>query len=176
MKRRSLVLGSVAAGAAAAGLGWRTYQERQSPAAGAEPPLPVWSMSFQRPGGGELSMASLRGKPLLLNFWATWCAPCVREMPQLDRFHAAYADKGWRVVGLAVDGPTPVREFLARQPVRFDIGLAGLEGTDLSRDLGNAQGALPFTAVFDAAGRIVQRKLGESSYDELVRWAAAVAG
>ena len=95
----------------------------------------------------------------------------MRLTPQSPRPEVQYEF----VVGLAIDGPTPVREFLSRQPVRFDIGLAGFEGTDLSRELGNAQGALPFTAVFDAAGRIVQRKLGETSYDELVRWAAATS-
>jgi thiol-disulfide isomerase/thioredoxin len=118
-------------------------------------------------------MAELRGRPLVLNFWATWCPPCIKEMPQLDRFQAAFAGRGWRVVGLAVDGPTPVREFLARQPVGFAVGLAGLDGTDLSRQLGNERGALPFTALFNADGHIIQRKLGETSFDELSRWASS---
>jgi thiol-disulfide isomerase/thioredoxin len=131
----------------------------------------LWQMRFPQPGGGELVMATLRGRPLLLNFWATWCPPCVKEMPELDRFQREFAGAGWVVVGLAVDGPTQVREFLARTPVGYPIGLAGFEGIELSRRLGNARGALPFSAVFAADGRLVQRKLGETSQDELRRWA-----
>ena len=102
----------------------------------ADDPAGLWSRRFEKPSGGELAMADLRGKPLVLNFWATWCPPCVKEMPELDRFHRTYAGKGWQVVGLAIDGPTPVREFLVRVPVGFAIGLAGFEGTDLGRQLG----------------------------------------
>jgi thiol-disulfide isomerase/thioredoxin len=172
--KRHHVLGAlVGLGAAAAGLGGVLWRH------GGLPPEPddsggLWAMRFPRPEGGELEMAGLRGRPLLLNFWATWCPPCVKEMPELDRFHRAWAAAGWRVVGLAVDGPTPVREFLARAPVGYAIALAGFEGTELSRRLGNERGALPFTVLFDAAGRIVQRKLGETHYDELVAWAKAL--
>ena len=172
--RRQLLLGAiVGVGAAAAGLGgflWRQGGQRLEPDASGG----LWAMRFPRPEGGELEMAGLRGRPLVLNFWATWCPPCVKEMPELDRFHRAWAGAGWRVVGLAVDAPTPVREFLARAPVGYAIGLAGFEGTELARRLGNERGALPFTVVFDATGRIVQRKLGETHYDELVAWAKAL--
>jgi thiol-disulfide isomerase/thioredoxin len=170
MNRRAWMLGGAGAAAAAAGVGWQVWRERGA----ADETGGLWSMRFPQPDGGELVMAERRGRPLLLNFWATWCPPCVKEMPELDRFQREFAAAGWQVVGLAVDGPTPVREFLQRVPVRFAIGLAGFEGTDLSKRLGNAQGALPFTAVFDARGRIVQRKLGETNFDELSRWAKAL--
>jgi thiol-disulfide isomerase/thioredoxin len=134
----------------------------------------LWSQRFDTPGGTALDMGSLRGKPLLINFWATWCAPCVREMPEIDRFFKDHAAKGWQVLGIAVDAPTPVREFLSKRPVGFPVALAGLEGTELMRSLGNDRGGLPFSIAFDATGRIVERKLGETSYDELVRWARAV--
>lgn len=131
----------------------------------------LWALSFDTPSGERLAMSTLRGRPLLVNFWATWCAPCVREMPQIDRFYRDFKANGWQVVGLAIDGPTPVREFLARLPVSFPIGLAGLEGSALTARLGNDRGGLPFSVAFDAAGRVRQRKLGETSYDELARWA-----
>jgi thiol-disulfide isomerase/thioredoxin len=157
----------VALAAAGAGLGGRWWQEqRQAPPA--EPP---WPLVFPRPEGGELRMAALYGRPLVLNFWATWCPPCIGELPELERFHRAWSPRGWQVAGLAVDAPTPVREFLARQPLSFPVGLAGLDGSALSRTLGNERGALPFTAVFDGAGRIVQRKLGQTSFGELETWA-----
>ena len=126
-----------------------------------------------RPGGQPLVMAQLRGRPLVLNFWATWCPPCVEEMPLLDRFARERAASGWQVVGVAVDGPTPVREFLQRQPVGFPVGLAGFGGADLARSLGNAGGALPFTVVLAADGRVVARKMGEAHAEDLAAWAAA---
>ena len=134
----------------------------------------LWQLRFSRPEGGELVFAELRGKPLLINFWATWCAPCVREMPQLDRFRREFGPQGWQVVGLAIDGPTPVREFLQKLPVGFAIGLAGLHGTELVRTLGNTQGGLPFTVLIGADGRVLQRKLGETNFDELAAWAKAM--
>jgi len=127
----------------------------------------IWTLRFPRPQGGELVLAQLRGAPLLLNFWATWCPPCVREMPALDRVHREFAPRGLAVVGLAIDAPTPVREFLVRTPVGYPIGLAGFEGTELSRRLGNDRGALPFSVLFGADGAIRQRKLGEATEDDL---------
>lgn len=159
----------VAALAAAAGAGVAAWRLRLAPPDAASEAL--WALRFARPEGGELAMASLRGRPLVINFWATWCPPCVKEMPQIDRFHREFGPQGWQVLGLAVDGPTPVREFLARQPVGFAVGLAGLQGTDLSKQLGNTAGALPFTVVLAADGRPLQRKLGETSFDELANWA-----
>ena len=165
-------VGSLAA-LGGAGLAWWRRSQPTPPAVPGNDPVPadLWTLRLDRPEGGALELASLRGKPLVLNFWATWCPPCLREMPALDRFHQAWGPKGWQVVGLAIDGPTPVRGFLARTPVRFPIALAGLDGTDLVRALGNASGGLPFTVVIDAGGRVRQRKLGETSFDELSGWA-----
>ncbi|MBL8344463.1 MAG: TlpA family protein disulfide reductase [Rubrivivax sp.] len=168
---RRLLL-SAGAAAAAAGLAAAIWQGRragpQSAQADAEP---IWSLRFARPGGGEFAMATLRGKPLLLNFWATWCPPCIREMPEIDRFARQFASNGWQVLGLAADQEKPVREFLSRQPVGYPIALAGFEGIALSRQLGNEAGALPFTVAFDASGRVTHRHLGETRLEVLATWA-----
>ena len=166
--RRRLLFAGAAGAALVAGAGVALRDRK-----GAEPAAEaLFAAAFDTPDGGRIDMRALRGKPLLVNFWATWCAPCVREMPQIDRFHREWAPRGWQVLGLAIDGPTPVREFLAtRLQIAFPIGLAGVEGTELSRRLGNERGGLPFSVVLDAEGRIVERKLGETHYDELVGWA-----
>ena len=172
-RRRRLLTGVALAAVLAGGaLSW--WRQGAAPAAKAENGLDaLWQLRFDRPEGGELVFAELRGKPLLINFWATWCAPCIREMPQIDRFHREFGPLGWQVVGLAIDGPTPVREFLQRVPVGFAIGMAGLAGTEWVRALGNVQGGLPFTVLIGADGRILQRKLGETHFEELAAWARA---
>ena len=178
-RRAWLVAAGGMAAIAGAGLSWL----RQGPgnvagsaaaSAAGQAPDSLWALKAARPEGGELDLVSLRGKPLLINFWATWCAPCVREMPLIDRFHREYGPRGWQVLGLAVDRPAPVAEFLARVKVGFPIGLAGLDGMDLLHGLGNAQGGLPFTVVINAAGQLVQRKMGETSFEELAGWAAKI--
>jgi len=176
MTRRTLILGAAGVAAAALGVGVALWRGRSAAPVDADSAAAqagdVWTLRFPRPEGGELVLASLRGRPLVLNFWATWCPPCIKEMPLLDQFHRRHQAAGWQVVGLAVDAPTPVRQFLARVPIGFAIGLAGLEGTDLSRRLGNQSGALPFTVVFGADGRVLHRKLGEVTADDLESWVA----
>jgi thiol-disulfide isomerase/thioredoxin len=166
MNRRLWIYGAVGAAAAAGGVMWSLRKTGSSGLGDL-----VWQQSLTQPAGGELKMATLRGKPLLLNFWATWCPPCVKEMPMLDVFYQAQRAKGWQVVGLAVDSPTPVREFLKRVPVSFPIGLAGMEGSELSRALGNPNGSLPFTVVLNAKGDVVVQKLGSIEPADLENWA-----
>lgn len=178
---RRALLALVGVTAAAAGVGWALRRQPDatpgpaaSPSDGDALPASFWTRQFDQPAGGTLNGASLQGRPLLINFWATWCPPCVKEMPELDRFHQAFGARGWQVVGLAIDGPTPVREFLARTPVGFPIGLAGLDGTDLAAALGNTAGGLPFSVLVDAQGRIRRRKMGATHFDELAGWATAI--
>ena len=169
--RRLLLTGTLAAAAAAAGIGvgwWHRRAEANDPLAA------MWDMRFERPEGGELAMQSLRGKPLLINFWATWCAPCIKEMPEIDRFAREFSKRQGQVLGLAIDGATPVRQFLAKVKVGFPIGLGGLDGTDLIHQLGNLQGSLPFTVLIDADGQVVQRKMGETGFQELMAWSKRI--
>ncbi len=196
MNRRTLTLGAVAGVALAAGIGWSLRRTPATPVAdttdtaapAASGPTAtsdapssastaggdLWSLGFDRPEGGRIELASLKGKPLVINFWATWCPPCVREMPLLDAWARQHAGHGLTVLGLAVDSPSPVREYLQKTPVSFPIGLTGFAGTELARQLGNEQGGLPFTVVFDAAGTAIVRKLGETKAADLADWARAL--
>lgn len=172
--RRRALLGTVAAAAGVAGavLAWQRLQPDQA-APGADAPAEsgLWTQSFDTPAGGTLSFASLRGKPVLVNFWATWCPPCVEELPLLERFHADHAAR-WQVVGLAIDQPSAVRKFLGRMQLTFPIGLAGLGGTELGRALGNDTGSLPFTVALGADGSVLHRKMGQVTPQDLQDWTA----
>lgn len=168
MRRRWLYAGAAGlATLAGITLGWRN---RQLPAAPAAPEQALWELSFPTPGGAALSMRSFAGKPLLLNFWATWCPPCIDEMPLLDRFYIENHPNGWQVLGLAADQSAPVQRFLHQTPVRFPIALAGLAGIELSRTLGNQTGGLPFSVLFSPGGAIAQRKIGQLGVQDLQQW------
>jgi thiol-disulfide isomerase/thioredoxin len=125
-------------------------------------------MEFDTPtGGAPLAMKALQGRPLLLNFWATWCPPCVEELPMLNAFYRENASKGWQVVGLAIDQPSSVRKFLDRLPLDFPVGLAAWRSTELGVVLGNLTGGLPFTVVLGQGGRVLHRKMGQVTPDDL---------
>jgi thiol-disulfide isomerase/thioredoxin len=159
------------AGAAALGVGWLAasrLDDAGRAAARASDDDAIWTWTLTRPDGSPLSLASLRATGLVLNFWATWCPPCLREFPQLDRFERDMKARGWRVLGVAVDQPGAVRDFLAKTPVSFAIGIGGFDALEKAKMLGNAQGGLPFTVVFAPGGRIVKTILGETTRDALV--------
>ncbi len=174
MNRRNMLYGGVAAAAALAGAGaaWWKFQPHgtldgpQVKAAGDA----FWAASFDTPDGKPLSMRSFRGKLLMVNFWATWCPPCVEELPLLDFFYQENKDKNLQIVGLAVDQPSAVRTWLQTRPLNFPVGMAGLGGTELSKSLGNTSGSLPFTVVFSPAGVLLHRKIGKVTPEELVQW------
>ncbi|WP_245960557.1 TlpA family protein disulfide reductase [Simplicispira hankyongi] len=172
--RRRLLYAGVAGGAALAGAGWAWWrlQPHAETAAAQASDAAFFAQSFETPEGAPLSAQAFRGKPLLLNFWATWCPPCIAELPLLNQFFQEHQAQGWQILGLAVDQPSAVRKFLERRPVSFPIGMAGLGGTELSRSLGNLAGGLPFTVVFAADGRVLHRKIGQIKPQELVDWVA----
>ncbi len=134
-----------------------------------------WAQRFETPDGVDLPMSRFAGQALLVNFWATWCPPCIEELPLIDAFWRENVSKGFQVVGLAIDQPSAVRRFLQRQPLGFSNGLAGLGGTELAKSLGNSAGGLPFTVFFNADGSIWRQKLGQLSSDDLAQWRATRA-
>lgn len=171
-RRRWLLLGvGAVAGLGGAGLAaWRLRPGAVKE--GAHETL--WDASFEDLGGQPLRMASMRGRPLLLNFWATWCPPCIAELPLLNTFYRENTGKNWQVLGIAVDQLASVKTFLERTPLDFPVAMAGQGGIELVRSLGNLQGGLPFTVVFAADGRILQRKMGQATAEDLRTWAAMV--
>ncbi len=170
MKRRTAGVVALAALAAAAGGGAAWWRGRSPAEDSAASPPDLWTLTFRSLDGGPVRMADRHGRPLLLNFWATWCGPCVTEMPLLDQFSKERSASGWQVLALAIDGADPVRRFVSERSLRLPIAIAGADGIDLSRSLGNKLGALPFSVVFDAAGQPIARNLGAISPSLLERW------
>ena len=107
------------------------------------------------------------GRPLLVNVWATWCAPCLHEMPELQRFARTQGTRGTQVVGIALDDPAQVRDFLARVPVTYPILIDTPGRADAGVVLGNPKGVLPYSVLIGADGRVLKRRVGPFEPGEL---------
>lgn len=122
---------------------------------------------WKTPDGKSANSDDWRGKVLVVNFWASWCPPCVEEMPTLDKIAQEYASKNVLIVGIGIDSPSNIRQFLEKTPVSYPIMIGGLDGSALAKQMGNAQGALPYTVIINAKGKSVFTKLGKISEEEL---------
>lgn len=120
----------------------------------------LWHLSFPDVQGRPQSLSQWRGQVLVLNFWASWCAPCREEMPDFAALRAQYRPRGVEFVGLAIDNSANVAQFLQRQPVNYPILVGEGAASNLARQLGNPSGALPYTIVLDRDGTIVMKHLG----------------
>lgn len=128
---------------------------------------PFFALTMNGPDDKPVVLESLKGKPLVVNFWARWCGPCRKEIPDLAEMHGKYKARGLVVVGVAIedaDNRDSVREFAKAYEMNYTLLIAGVQkGIDLMLALGNPKAGLPFTVVIDRSGRIVTRKLGAMS-------------
>ena len=122
--------------------------------------------------GREHRLSEFRGRRVLLNFWASWCGPCLDEMPALAKAQAKFGEQGGIVVGIAMDEPARARGFLAAHPVNYPILLGRLESPSTSLRLGNAGEVLPYSVLLDADGRIIEARRGALDATTLERWLA----
>lgn len=147
---------------------------RIQPSVSVAPAQWIFDLSFPDPMGGATEMASLRGRLTVVNFWATWCPPCVEEMPELSLIHAEMSPKGIKVIGLAVDSPSNVREFAEKHKFSYPLLVAGASGTELAKRLGNSIDGLPYTALIDEKGIVLRKKAGRIREEELRSWISEV--
>jgi thiol-disulfide isomerase/thioredoxin len=171
--RRGILLG---AGALATGVGlglawWSSPSQSRVSTPAVEPIPGFWALQWSTPQGTPLLLQSFRGKPLLINFWATWCPPCIEELPLINAFYNQNHVNGWQVIGLAIDKPAAVKAFLQKTPLDFPVAVEPLGGSNLARELGNPSGSLPYSVAINGQGGIVQRKLGRLKQEDLDRWA-----
>lgn len=111
------------------------------------------------------------GRPVLVNLWASWCGPCVKEMPELDRFARSQAPNGTQVVGIALDDAAAVEAFLRRIPVSYPLLIDTPGPRDAGVRLGNPKGVLPYSVLLDAQGRVLKQKIGPFRDGEIDGWA-----
>lgn len=155
--RRTLILAAFALVALALGIG--TALLRTGNDAGQDGAA-LLDMVLPDAQGQQQALAQWRGKILVVNFWATWCAPCREEMPRFVAAQSRDGPKGVQFVGIAVDDPGKVRAFARDIGLNYPALIGGYGAIELSKTLGNDLSALPFTIVIDRKGRVAHTQLG----------------
>lgn len=169
--RRSLLI-AIALITLIAGIGvgyWRIQPNPSTAPAGW-----VFELSFSDASGKSVKLADTRGRLTLVNFWATWCPPCIEEMPELSKIHAEFSATGVKVIGLAIDSPSNVREFLQSKAFSYPLLVTAAQGSEIATRLGNPSGALPYTVLIDEKNRVLKQKVGRIREEEIKSWIAEV--
>lgn len=168
MRRKLLAfLAVVALGVAATLLARHSYRPAPAGADGrAAPGTLAADLRLPTLDGTERALSDWRGKLLLVNFWATWCTPCLHEIPMLVRFQQQYGDRGLQVIGPAVDDPDPVRTAVVPLRINYPV-MIGDGAADGMAALGDTLGALPYSVLISSDGEVLYRKHGEFSQEEL---------
>ncbi len=168
-RRRTFFMGgTVALAAGAAGLGLWLGNRRSQSEGGAFARLnEVQLFSLE----GEITkLQSLLKKRTLINFWATWCPPCVAEMPLINSIYNEFASKNLQVIGVAVDKRESVQKFVLEKNIQFPVLIGSLAGMELSKHFGNKMEALPYSVLVDESAQVLESKMGEISEKELRYW------
>lgn len=133
----------------------------RSPPQPAVIPEQMPDVSLADPEGKLRSLSEWRGKPLVINFWATWCAPCRREIPMLNALATEVSAEGIEVIGIAIDFREEVLSYLETTPIRYTVLIGEQDGMAAARAFGMEAIGLPFTAFTDRQGRIATIHVGE---------------
>lgn len=128
---------------------------------------PLFGQSLPDAAGRQQDLGQWRGKPLVVNFWATWCAPCVEEMPELTALQAEIAPRGIQIIGVGIDSQSKIADFAATHKIGYPLYVAGMDGSELARQFGNQAGALPYTVLIGRDGTIKKTYLGRLNIDQL---------
>lgn len=166
MKRSTIVTMFVALAFSVAGV-W--YGNRQTTPTAAEPAAvaSLFSQTLPDLTGKSQPLAQWRGKRTLVNFWATWCTPCVEEMPELSALQTELGAASLQIVGIGIDSAANIVDFSKKIPVSYPLYVGGIGGSELSRQFGNQAGGLPFTVLIAADGTIQKTYLGRLKMNEL---------
>lgn len=173
MKKNFILFGGVAALFALAGAFISHKQTEPQPAASSAVSN-LLSQSMSDSQGKQQNLGQWKNKPLLINFWATWCTPCVDEMPELSALQTELGAQKIQIIGIGIDSPSNISEFASKYQIQYPLYVAGMSGSELSRQLGNQAGGLPFTVLIGSDGQIRRTYLGRLKMADLRKDLAAL--
>jgi thiol-disulfide isomerase/thioredoxin len=127
----------------------------------------LYAESLNDSKGAPQALSQWKGKALVVNFWAPWCAPCVQEMPELAQLAKEVSGKNIHVIGIGIDSPANIAQFADKFKISYPLYVAGMSGTELSRKFGNTAGGLPYTVLIGPDGQVRKTYLGRLKFDEL---------
>lgn len=116
---------------------------------------------------GPTELEQWKGRVLVVNFWATWCPPCVEEMPELTELQDKVQGQNVQILGIGIDSPDNIKDFASKLKINYPLYIAGMEGTSLTTQFGNKAGGLPFTVLIDKEGKIVKTYTGRLNIKNL---------
>lgn len=173
MKRNTLLFGVIAILFAAIGIYFGGKQQStEAPQTAAVANL--LSLSIPDTSGQTQALSQWKGKALIVNFWATWCAPCVEEMPELSALQTEIAVKNIQTIGIGIDSSDNIAKFHSKYKINYPLYTAGMSGTNLTRQFGNQAGGLPFTVLIGRDGHVKKTYLGRLNLTELHKDLAAL--
>ncbi len=129
-------------------------------------PLP--DFEFPDVSDQQHSISEWQGKIRVINFWATWCPPCIKEMPAFVEMQDQFGSKGLQFIGIALEDKEPVKEYLAKMKINYPILIGDFAGVSLAHQLGNTVDAVPFTLIFNQKGEIIYQHQGGISKEDIL--------
>ncbi len=167
-RRRALLAVAAVAGLGGAGFSWwRTRQRNDARRVADETVALFFQQTLPDSNGEVFAFEQLRGTQVVVNFWATWCAPCVEEMPELSSLATEMRGAGTRFLGVGVDNQDAIAAFSRKLPVSYPLVVANATGAFLAGRFGNTVGGLPYTVVISRSGKVKEQILGRVSIDSL---------
>lgn len=133
-----------------------------------EPNTPKIEFSLPDLTGKQRNITEWQGKIRIINFWATWCPPCLKEIPEFIKLQNEFKSKNVQFIGIAIEDSQPVKEYLDTIKINYPMLIGGDEAIALSHQLGNIVNAVPFTVFVNSQGQIIHRQPGEIDREKVI--------
>ncbi len=130
--------------------------------------VPAIKINLPDINGKQRDLTEWQGKIRIINFWATWCPPCLKEIPEFIKLQDKFKDKNVQFIGIAIDDKQAVEQYLQKNPVNYPMLIGGDKAIALSQQLGNIVNAVPFSLIINQQGQIIHRHPGELSKEKII--------
>jgi len=166
MQQNTLIIVLASIIALSGGLFVRSLSDKNSQ----ETSIPALELNLPDVEGNPRSLSEWQGKIRIINFWATWCPPCLKEIPEFIKLQNEFRDKNLQFIGIAIEDKQTVEQYLKNNPVNYPMLIGGDQAIALSQQLGNIVNAVPFSLIVNQQGQIIHRQPGELSREKIIEF------